>query len=77
MGWDQRLLENKDHSIRMLHGTCIQHRSVVASSPNQDINTDDLQLLYYIHFNLHLKKDLFILQKYSLPQHAINNRTTQ
>ena len=66
MGWDQRLLENKDHSVRMLHGTCIQDHSEVAWSANQDKYTDYLQLLYYIHFNLHLKKDLFILQKYSL-----------
>ena len=56
VGWDQRLLENKDHSIRMLHGTCIQHWSEAAWSPNQDTNTDYLQLLYYIRFNLHLKK---------------------
>lgn len=37
MGWDQRLLENKDHSVRMLHGTCVQHHSEVARSANQDI----------------------------------------
>lgn len=37
MGWDQRLLENKDHSVRMLHGTCVQHYSEVARSANQDI----------------------------------------
>lgn len=77
VGWDQRLLESKDHSVRMRLGTCTPHRPEAAWSPNQDVNTDDLQLLYYIHFNLHLKTDLFILQKYPLLPHAINNRTTQ
>lgn len=77
MGWDQRLLENKDHSVRMLHGTCVQHHSEVARSANQDIYIYRLSSATLLHnFNLHLKKDLFILQKISLLQHEINNRTT-